>query len=232
MTKLQFLDNPALEALRTAFQIRDGRLHVEPFAVNLGATTMNVSGSNGLDQSLQYALRAAGAALRAGRRGEPGGRRAGVAGGRSRDRSQGGARDRARHPARRHGDEPLGQGRRGQRRLVGEGRRASRRCARRPPKRCRPRRRSWCRRRSSGPRRSARRPRRWRRGEEGGLPAGGRADGPGDQSDPPCAAKPAADQLRKEADSKAAGIIREADQRADSLVAEARRQADKTAGEK
>ncbi len=57
VTKLQFLDNPTLRSLRTAFQIRDGRLHVDPFAVNLGPTTMNVSGSNGLDQSLQYALR-------------------------------------------------------------------------------------------------------------------------------------------------------------------------------
>jgi hypothetical protein len=56
VTKLQFLDNPALRPLRTAFQIRDGRLSVEPFAVKLGATTMNVSGSNGLDQSLQYNL--------------------------------------------------------------------------------------------------------------------------------------------------------------------------------
>jgi len=39
------------------------------------------------------------------------------------------------------------------------------------------------------------------------------------------AAKPAADQLRKEADSKAAGIVSEANRRADSLVAAARRQA-------
>jgi len=39
------------------------------------------------------------------------------------------------------------------------------------------------------------------------------------------AAKPAADQLRKQADSKAAGIVSEANQRADSLVAQARRQA-------
>jgi hypothetical protein len=57
VTKLQFLDNPTLEALRAAFQIRDGRLHVDPFAVKLGPSTMNVTGSNGLDQSLQYALR-------------------------------------------------------------------------------------------------------------------------------------------------------------------------------
>ena len=57
VTKLQFLDNPTMRNLSTAFQIRDGRLHVNPFAVNLGPTTMNVSGSNGLDQSLNYALR-------------------------------------------------------------------------------------------------------------------------------------------------------------------------------
>ena len=57
VTKLQFLDDPTLKSLSTAFQIRDGRLFVEPFAVKLGATTMNVSGSNGLDQSLLYALK-------------------------------------------------------------------------------------------------------------------------------------------------------------------------------
>jgi AsmA-like C-terminal region len=57
VTKLQFLDNPTMRSLRTVFQIRDGRLHVDPFSVNLGPTTMNVSGSNGLDQSLQYALK-------------------------------------------------------------------------------------------------------------------------------------------------------------------------------
>jgi hypothetical protein len=56
LTKLRFLDNPGLDALRAAFQIRDGRLFVQPFDVKLGGTTMNVSGSNGLDQSLQYTL--------------------------------------------------------------------------------------------------------------------------------------------------------------------------------
>ena len=56
MTKLQFLDNPTLGAISAAFQIHDGRLFVKPFDVKLGGTTMNVSGSNGLDQSLQYTL--------------------------------------------------------------------------------------------------------------------------------------------------------------------------------
>jgi hypothetical protein len=56
VTKLAFLDNPGLNALRAAFQIRDGRLFVQPFDIKLGGTTMRVAGSNGLDQSLQYNL--------------------------------------------------------------------------------------------------------------------------------------------------------------------------------
>ena len=57
VTKLDFLSDPAFQALRSRFQIREGRLHVEPFTVPLGSTTMRVSGSNGLDQSLDYLLR-------------------------------------------------------------------------------------------------------------------------------------------------------------------------------
>jgi hypothetical protein len=56
VTKLQFLNNPTLQALKAAFQIKGGRLSVQPFDVKLGGTTMNVAGSNGLDQSLQYTL--------------------------------------------------------------------------------------------------------------------------------------------------------------------------------
>lgn len=56
VTKLQFLDNPTLQALRAAFQIKGGRLNVQPFDVKLGGTTMSVAGSNGFDQSLQYNL--------------------------------------------------------------------------------------------------------------------------------------------------------------------------------
>jgi hypothetical protein len=56
LTKLKFLDNPGLDALRAAFQIKDGRLFVQPFNVKLGGTTMSVSGSNGFDQSLRYDL--------------------------------------------------------------------------------------------------------------------------------------------------------------------------------
>ncbi len=55
-TKLSLLDDPALRALRSQFDVRDGRLHVQPFDVGLGQTTMRVSGSNGIDQSLDYDL--------------------------------------------------------------------------------------------------------------------------------------------------------------------------------
>jgi hypothetical protein len=56
-TKLAFLNDPTLRALTSQFEIRDGRLHVQPFTVALGETMMSVTGSNGIDQSLDYALR-------------------------------------------------------------------------------------------------------------------------------------------------------------------------------
>jgi AsmA-like C-terminal region len=56
VTKLQILHNPTMEAIRTAFQIKDGRLVLQPFDVKLGPLTMNVAGSNGIDQSLDYRL--------------------------------------------------------------------------------------------------------------------------------------------------------------------------------
>ena len=55
-TKLNFLNDPTLQALRSQFAIRDGRLHLQPFNVSVGGTTMSVAGSNGLDQSLEYNL--------------------------------------------------------------------------------------------------------------------------------------------------------------------------------
>ena len=56
LTKLDILDDPTLRALSSQFQIRNGRLHVQPFAVGIGPTRMTVSGSNGFDQTLQYRL--------------------------------------------------------------------------------------------------------------------------------------------------------------------------------
>ncbi|MBW8770768.1 MAG: hypothetical protein JF589_13515 [Gemmatimonadetes bacterium] len=55
-TKLAFLNDPTLQPLKAAFDIRDGRLFVKPFDAKLGGATMKVSGSNGLDQSLAYTL--------------------------------------------------------------------------------------------------------------------------------------------------------------------------------
>lgn len=56
VTKLQFLNDPTLQPLKTAFRIENGRLFVQPFDVKLGGVTMRVAGSNGLDQSLDYTL--------------------------------------------------------------------------------------------------------------------------------------------------------------------------------
>lgn len=55
--KIPQLSNPTLEAIRSLIEIRDGRLHVSPFDVRLGELRMNIAGSNGIDQSLQYAVR-------------------------------------------------------------------------------------------------------------------------------------------------------------------------------
>ena len=56
VTKLQFLENPTLEAIKAAFQIQQGRLMVQPFNVKVGPVTTTVSGWNSFDQSIQYAL--------------------------------------------------------------------------------------------------------------------------------------------------------------------------------
>ena len=55
-TKLAILNDPTLRALQSQFQISDGRLHVQPFSVGVGPAVLTVSGSNGIDQSLNYDL--------------------------------------------------------------------------------------------------------------------------------------------------------------------------------
>ncbi|HEX8726959.1 MAG TPA: AsmA-like C-terminal region-containing protein, partial [Gemmatimonadaceae bacterium] len=50
------LRNPAMQALQGAFTIRDGRLYMKPFDVKIGGMAMTVSGSNGIDQTLDYTL--------------------------------------------------------------------------------------------------------------------------------------------------------------------------------
>lgn len=55
-TKVALLNNPTLRAINSQFEIRDGRFRLKPFTVGIGSTTMTVSGSNGIDQSLDYDL--------------------------------------------------------------------------------------------------------------------------------------------------------------------------------
>jgi hypothetical protein len=57
VTKLGFLNDPTLNPISSGFEIKGGRLHVKPFSVALAGTRMDVSGSNGLDQSLDYELK-------------------------------------------------------------------------------------------------------------------------------------------------------------------------------
>ena len=54
--KIDQLRNPTLDALRASLQIRDGRVHVNPFTVGVGQSVLRVAGSHGIDQSLQYTL--------------------------------------------------------------------------------------------------------------------------------------------------------------------------------
>jgi uncharacterized protein involved in outer membrane biogenesis len=54
--RVQQLRDPQIEDFRSSIEIRDGRLHVNPFDVRVGNTKMNVSGSNGIDRSINYVL--------------------------------------------------------------------------------------------------------------------------------------------------------------------------------
>lgn len=54
--KIERLRNPTFDALRASIQVRDGRLYVNPFDVRVGQSNLRVSGSNGIDQTLQYTL--------------------------------------------------------------------------------------------------------------------------------------------------------------------------------
>jgi hypothetical protein len=56
MTRISALSRPTVEAVRSSIRIEDGRLHVAPFRTTVGALAMEVSGSNGIDQSLDYTL--------------------------------------------------------------------------------------------------------------------------------------------------------------------------------
>lgn len=54
--KLDQLRKPSLGVVKASFDVADGRVHVKPFVVRMGGIGMTVAGSNGIDQSLEYAL--------------------------------------------------------------------------------------------------------------------------------------------------------------------------------
>jgi hypothetical protein len=57
LLRMDQLRSPVLDGIRSYFEVRDGRLHVQPFGVTIGEYRMEVAGSNGIDQSLEYSLR-------------------------------------------------------------------------------------------------------------------------------------------------------------------------------
>jgi hypothetical protein len=50
------LANPTVSAIRSSIRIEDGRLHVNPFEADVAGIGMSISGSNGIDQTLDYTL--------------------------------------------------------------------------------------------------------------------------------------------------------------------------------
>ena len=226
VTKLQFLDNPTLQALTRG--VPDPRRPALRAAVRREARRDDHE-----RERLQRARPVApvhpgpqGAALHDGWRGQQAiaglVSKAGAAGRRSQRR----ARDPARHQARRHGDQSHGHGRREQPRLVGEeGRGAGGEQA--------VDREGGLGGGAAGAGGGAEggvdppgRPGAGGQGEEGRATAGRLAHGQGvGPARAKLAAKPAADALRKQSDAKAAGIVGEANKRADELVAEAKRKA-------
>ena len=228
VTKLNFLDNPGLNAIRAAFQIKEGRLFVKPFDVKLGGTTMTVSGSNGFDQSILYSL-----GLRVPRSLMGGSANSAIAGLVS--KAGGAGIDLSAAP-----EIPLGIQLGGTvtnpsvkvdvtsvASSVKEGlqQAATQKVSAEAMKLVQ----------EAEQRAASIRKEGQTLADKVKLEGYQQADSMTAKATNPIlqmAAKPAADQLRKQADSKAAGIVREANQRADSLVAQARRQAEKTSGAK
>lgn len=50
------LKSPGIGAIRAAFDVADGRVHLKPVALKLGGVDVTASGSSGIDQSLAYDL--------------------------------------------------------------------------------------------------------------------------------------------------------------------------------
>jgi hypothetical protein len=56
LLKLDFLRDPTILKMNPYYEIKNGRLYVKPFSVKLGGTDVLISGSNGLDKSIDYTL--------------------------------------------------------------------------------------------------------------------------------------------------------------------------------
>ena len=54
--KLEQLRNPTLDSLRASIRIQAGRVQVNPFSVRASRSALQVAGSHGFDQTLQYTL--------------------------------------------------------------------------------------------------------------------------------------------------------------------------------
>jgi hypothetical protein len=54
--KIERLRSPTFDSLRASIQIQGGRVQVNPFTVRVGQTSLRISGSHGIDQSMQYTL--------------------------------------------------------------------------------------------------------------------------------------------------------------------------------
>jgi vacuolar-type H+-ATPase subunit H len=53
---LNQLANPGIGAVKASFDVADGRVHVKPMTVKVAGIDLTASGSNGVDQSIQYDL--------------------------------------------------------------------------------------------------------------------------------------------------------------------------------
>ncbi|HEX3158467.1 MAG TPA: AsmA-like C-terminal region-containing protein [Gemmatimonadaceae bacterium] len=52
--RIEQLRNPTMRALQAAFRVENGRVHVQPFDVRVGELAATITGSNGIDQTLDY----------------------------------------------------------------------------------------------------------------------------------------------------------------------------------
>lgn len=55
--KTDKLNNPTLRNINVAFEIKDGRIFLSPFDIAMGKSKVNVSGDQGLDQTMNYIMK-------------------------------------------------------------------------------------------------------------------------------------------------------------------------------